>query len=69
VISGFCHEVADKCALLSYYPATSGNFLEVTASGYLITKKKAVFTFTLCLPNMFLLIFMFREETEEIERF
>jgi len=47
VISGFYHEEADKCALLSYYAVTSGNFLEITASGYLITKKKAVFTFTL----------------------
>jgi len=69
VISGFCHEVADKCALLSYYAATSGNFLEITASGYLITKKKAVFTFTLWLLNVFLFIFVFREEIEEFERF
>jgi len=27
VISGFCHEVAEKIALLGYYAASSGNFL------------------------------------------
>jgi len=27
VISGFCHKVAGKCTLLSYYEASYGNFL------------------------------------------
>ena len=27
VISGFCHEVDEKCTLLGYYAASSGNFL------------------------------------------
>jgi len=27
VISGFCHEVAENCALLGYYAASSGSFL------------------------------------------
>ena len=44
VISGFSREVAEKCALLSYYAATSGNFLEITSNGCLITQKKTVFT-------------------------
>jgi hypothetical protein len=27
MISGFCHKVAENCALLGYYAASSGNFL------------------------------------------
>jgi len=29
VISGFCREVAENCALLGYYAASSGNFLSM----------------------------------------
>jgi hypothetical protein len=28
VISGFCREVAEKIALLGYYAASNGNFLQ-----------------------------------------
>ena len=28
VISGFCREVEENCALLGYYAARSGNFLQ-----------------------------------------
>jgi len=27
VISGFCHEVDENCALLDYYAVSNGNFL------------------------------------------
>jgi len=27
MISGFCHEAAEDCALLGYYTVNSGNFL------------------------------------------
>jgi hypothetical protein len=52
VISGFCREAAEKCALLSYYVATSGNFLEITSSGCLITQKKT-HAFTVCVISCF----------------
>jgi len=29
VISGFCHEVAEKCTLLCYYTASNVNYLQL----------------------------------------
>jgi len=28
-MSGFCHEVGEKCALSGYYAVSSGNFLPI----------------------------------------
>jgi hypothetical protein len=46
MISGFCHEVAENCALLGYYAASSGNLLTtfhdnlaVPSSGFKNTKE------------------------------
>jgi hypothetical protein len=43
MISGFCHKIAENCALLGYYIASSGNFLlmfqdnlSVASSGFKI---------------------------------
>ena len=63
LISGFCHEVDEKCALLGYYTASSGNFLlmfqhnmsvpsscwqEITTTRCVITKKSTVLILFLC---------------------
>jgi hypothetical protein len=54
VISGFCREVAENCALLGYYAASSGNFLltfrgnlSVPSSGF----KTSVRNYHHSLPN------------------
>jgi len=38
VISGFCHEADENCAVLGYYAVSSGNFLPMFWNNLLIDR-------------------------------
>jgi len=42
VISGFCHEVVENCALLGYYAGSSGNFLPIFRNNLSVQESKRI---------------------------
>jgi len=40
LISGFCHEVVEKCTLLGYYAVSSGNFLPTFQDNLLVSSSR-----------------------------